>query len=109
MKQFTILTDQHTRADKIITTLFEGIYSRSQIQKGFDLKQITVLNKKDGLTYSNPKYYLKKGDMITMDIKSIPSTLPPDYRPLDIIFEDTNFLVISKDAGINTHPTPSYE
>lgn len=44
-----------------------------------------------------------------MEIKSVPSTLAPDYRPLEIIFEDNNFLVVSKDAGINTHPTPSYE
>lgn len=44
-----------------------------------------------------------------MDIKSIPSTLPPDHRPLEIIFENNDFVVVSKDAGINTHPTPSYE
>lgn len=43
-----------------------------------------------------------------MEIKSVPSTLTPDYRPLEILFEDNNFLVVSKDAGINTHPTPSY-
>lgn len=43
-----------------------------------------------------------------MNIQSIPSTLPPDYRPLEIIFENSDFLAVSKDAGINTHPTPSY-
>lgn len=43
-----------------------------------------------------------------MDIQSIPSTLPPDHRPLEIIAENDDFLVVSKDAGINTHPTPSY-
>ena len=84
------------------------MYSRSQIQKGFDLKQIRVVNLKDGKIYSNPKYYLKKGDTIEMNIQAVPSTLPPDYRPLEIIFENNDFLVVSKDAGINTHPTPSY-
>ena len=108
MRAFSIISDQKTRADKIISALFDGIYSRSQIQKGFDLKQILVTNIKDGKTYSNPKYYLKKGDTIEMNIKSIPSTLPPDYRPLEIVFENNDFLVVSKDAGINTHPTPSY-
>ena len=108
MRAFSIIVDQKTRADKIISALFDGIYSRSQIQKGFDLKQILVTNIKDGKTYSNPKYYLKKGDTIEMNIKSIPSTLPPDYRPLEIVFENNDFLVVSKDAGINTHPTPSY-
>lgn len=43
-----------------------------------------------------------------MDIKSIPSTLPPDYRPLEIVFEDENFVIVNKDAGINTHPTPGW-
>ncbi len=66
------------------------------------------MNIKDGKTYSNGKYFLKRGDVVEMNIQSIPSTLPPDYRPLEIIFEDKNFLVVSKDAGINTHPTPSY-
>ncbi|MCB9806850.1 hypothetical protein H6768_03040 [Candidatus Peribacteria bacterium] len=100
--------DQKTRADKVISALFEGIYSRSQIQKGFTLGQIQIINKKDNKSYSNPKYYPLKGDVIKMDIQSIPSTLPPDFRPLEIIFENNNFVVVSKEAGINTHPTPSY-
>lgn len=108
MRAFSVLIDQSTRADKILSALFEWIYSRAQIQKGFDLNQIKVTNIKDGKTYSNGKYYLKKGDFIEMNIQSIPSTLPPDYRPLEIIFENNDFLAVSKDAGINTHPTPSY-
>lgn len=43
-----------------------------------------------------------------MNIQPVPSTLPPDHRPLEIISENDDFLVVSKDAGINTHPTPSY-
>ena len=43
-----------------------------------------------------------------MNIQPVPSTLPPDHRPLEIISENNDFLVVSKDAGINTHPTPSY-
>jgi 23S rRNA pseudouridine1911/1915/1917 synthase len=108
MRVFSILFDQSTRADKIISALFEGTYSRSQIQKWFTLNQIKVTNIKDGKTYSNPKYYLKKGDVIEMNIQSVPSTLPPDHRPLEIISENDDFLIVSKDAGINTHPTPSY-
>jgi len=60
MRAFSVLVDQSTRADKILSALFEGTYSRSQIQKGFDLNQIKVINKKDGKAYSNGKYYLKK-------------------------------------------------
>lgn len=110
MRCFSLLTDQNTRADKIISALFEWIYSRSQIQKWFDIKQITIRNKKEEFTkaHHSPKYYLRKWDTVEMNIQSIPSTLPPDHRPLEIIFENNDFLAVSKDAGINTHPTPSY-
>lgn len=47
MRYFSILTDQQTRADKVISALFEDIYSRSQIQKGFTLGQVKIINKKD--------------------------------------------------------------
>jgi hypothetical protein len=60
MRTFSALFNQSTRADKILSALFEGIYSRSQIQKGFDINQISVINIKDGKAYSNGKYYLKK-------------------------------------------------
>ncbi|MBP7822757.1 RluA family pseudouridine synthase, partial [Candidatus Gracilibacteria bacterium] len=109
IRYFSIIENQSTRADKILSALFENTYSRSQIQKGFALNQIKVTNKKDGKTYSNPKYYLKQGDSIEMNIQSVPSTLPPDFRPLEIIAENSDFLVVSKDAGINTHPTAGYE
>lgn len=108
MRYFSIVSDQHTRADKFISALFDGIYSRSQIQKWFTLGQIKIINKKDWKAYSNAKYYPRKWDTVEMNIQSIPSTLPPDHRPLEIIAENDDFLVVSKDAGINTHPTPSY-
>jgi 23S rRNA pseudouridine1911/1915/1917 synthase len=110
MRIFSVLLDQSTRADKILSALFEWLYSRSQIQKWFDVGQITIRNKKENFekVHHSPKYYLRKGDTVEMRIQSIPSTLPPDYRPLEIIFENNDFLAVSKDAGINTHPTPSY-
>lgn len=62
MLSFSIITDTHTRADKILSALFEGVYSRSQIQKGFDIGQITIRNKKEDYTKSHhsPKYYLRR-------------------------------------------------
>ena len=80
MRFFSILADQNTRADKILSALFEWIYSRSQIQKGFDLNQIKVTNIKDWKTYSNGKYYLKKGDVILVQERNTSS-----YKVGDII------------------------
>ncbi len=32
--------------------------------------------------------------------------LVAEDMPLDIIYENDDFAIINKDAGINTHPTP---
>lgn len=108
MRQFSLLSDQTTRADKVLSALFDWIYSRSKIQKWFAIHQISIRNCKDDFQkiHHSPKYYLKRWDIVEMDIQSVPSTLTPDFRPLEIIYENDDFLVVSKDAGINTHPTP---
>lgn len=109
MLSFCIIIPQHNRADKTLSALFEGIYSRSQIQKGFTNNQIKILRAEEKTYKIHPeKYYLKRWDIVEMDIKPIPSTLPPDYRPLEIVYENKNFVVVNKDAGINTHPTPGW-
>ncbi len=109
MIHFSIITPQFLRADKILSALFEDTYSRSQIQKGFLHGQIKIWQVSQWKYKARgEKYFLQRGDRIEMDIKSIPSTLPPDYRPLEIVFEDENFVIVNKDAGINTHPTPGW-
>ncbi len=109
MRKFCVSTDQYVRADKILSALFEGIYSRAQIQKGFTLDQIKVWQSdKNTFKVRAEKYFLKKWDIVTIDIVPISSTLPPDYRPLDIVFENSDFVIVNKDAGINTHPTPGW-
>jgi 23S rRNA pseudouridine1911/1915/1917 synthase len=32
--------------------------------------------------------------------------LEAEDMPLDIVYENEDFAIINKDAGINTHPTP---
>jgi 23S rRNA pseudouridine1911/1915/1917 synthase len=41
---------------------------------------------------------------IIEDMKLIPQNIP-----IDIIFENDDFAIINKDAGMNTHPTPGEE
>ena len=109
MKSFCIIISQTIRADKVLSALFEGIYSRSQIQRGFTNGQIRIWqSEKQKYRMCAEKHFFRRGDMVEIDIKKVPSTLPPDYRPLDIVFENTDFVIINKDAGINTHPTPSW-
>ena len=52
----------------------------------------------------NKKVY--KGDVIEIAWKIDQMALLAEDMPLEIIYENDDFAIISKDAGINTHPTP---
>ncbi|MGE5396081.1 MAG: RluA family pseudouridine synthase [Chitinophagales bacterium] len=51
-------------------------------------------------------YKLKPGDLVTVDL-SLPerSDIIPEDLPLEIIYEDTDFLVINKQPGLSIHPS----
>lgn len=52
----------------------------------------------------NKKIY--RGDIIEIQWKIEQMELIAEDMPLDIVFENDDFAIINKDAGINTHPTP---
>lgn len=52
----------------------------------------------------NKKIY--RGDTIEIAWIVDKMALLPEDMPLEIIYENDDFAIISKDAGINTHPTP---
>ena len=52
----------------------------------------------------NKKIY--KGDLIEIEWKVESMELIAEDIPLDIVYENDDFAIINKDAGINTHPTP---
>ena len=59
----------------------------------------------NGETFSkNRKIY--RGDVIEIEWKVEQMELMAEDIPLDIIYENDDFAIINKDAGINTHPTP---
>ena len=59
----------------------------------------------NGETFSkNRKIY--RGDVIEIEWKVEQMALMAEDMPLDIIYENDDFAIINKDAGINTHPTP---
>ncbi|MEL7564339.1 MAG: RluA family pseudouridine synthase [Dehalobacterium sp.] len=46
------------------------------------------------------------GDFISIDLDfTEESKIIPEYIPLDIVYEDEDFLVVNKPAGISTHPS----
>ena len=62
----------------------------------------------NGQTFNkNKKIY--RGDVMEIRWKIDQMELVWEDMPLDIIFENDDFAIINKDAGINTHPTPGEE
>jgi 23S rRNA pseudouridine1911/1915/1917 synthase len=55
----------------------------------------------------NKKIY--RGDVIEIKWKIESMELSAEDIPLFVVFENDDFAIINKDAGINTHPTPGEE
>ncbi len=101
--------EKGTRLDKYLVEKLSNL-TRSQIQKIIKSGAVLVNGKKP-----TPHHFLKGGDVIdTQDIKALkkkPVVAPKitkrekmDLPDINIIYEDNDFLVIDKPAGLLTHP-----
>lgn len=88
------------RIDKFITCRIEGI-SRNRIQLAADAGCILV---NDVVVKSN--YKVKPNDIISivMDRPKREIEITPEDIPLDIIYEDSDLMVVNKPAGLVVHP-----
>lgn len=56
--------------------------------------------------WENRGYLLKTNDFVEVEVdRSRQTSLQPEAIPLDIIFEDAEFLVVNKSSGMLIHPT----
>lgn len=104
IREFEI-TQEHkgTRIDKYLSDVLPDV-SRSYIQKLIKEEQITVngkvvkanykLNTDDLLTLTEPE--LKEPDILAEDI------------PLDILYEDSDLLIVNKPKGMVVHPSAGH-
>ena len=102
ISEFSVLADprETRRVDTYLSALFPE-KSRSYLQKMID----------EGKIYCNGENFTKnkkiyRGNVIRIEWKVENMELIAQDIPLDIIFENDDFAIINKDAGINTHPTP---
>ncbi len=74
--------------------------SRSMIQKLLEENKITVNGKKEKASYK-----VQEGDNIEIEI-NIPKeiTIEEQEIPLDIVYEDSDILVVNKQKGLVVHP-----
>ncbi|OPX47945.1 RluA family pseudouridine synthase [Clostridium thermobutyricum] len=93
------------RIDKFITDIMEG-KSRSYIQGMIEEGYVLVNNKK---VKSN--YKLKLNDVIKTTIKEpVELEVKKENIPIDILYEDSDVIVVNKPKGMVVHPAPgNYE
>ena len=100
MKEYIINLDtQNIRLDKVITILNPDL-SRSMIQKMLDDGNILVNGKQEKASYKtklNDK--IEAQEVIAKEIE-----LKAQDIPVDVIYEDTDIIVVNKPKGMVVHP-----
>jgi len=92
-----------TRLDQFVAEK-DKLLSRSRAKKLIKEGFIKVNNRS-----MEPSYIVKRGDLIKIEIPSPkPIEVKPENIPIDIIYEDGDFLVINKKAGMVVHPTQDH-
>ncbi|MBS6195304.1 MAG: RluA family pseudouridine synthase [Clostridiales bacterium] len=95
--------DKNARIDKFLSEQLES-HSRSYLQKLIKDGQVTL---KGSTVKSN--YKVQPGEQICVCIPQLaePDILPEDI-PLDILYEDSDVLVINKPKGMVVHPSAGH-
>ena len=87
------------RLDAALAELFSE-YSRSKLQTWVKAGRVTV----DGESLKT-RDKLEGGELITLDAEAeVVIIAAPENIPLDIVFEDDDFLILNKPAGLVVHP-----
>ncbi|MBB3109078.1 23S rRNA pseudouridine1911/1915/1917 synthase [Paenibacillus phyllosphaerae] len=104
--EFVVRADEAgERLDKFVTeNMYDESISRTQVQDW--IKNAAVLV--NGRTVK-PNYKLADGDTIVVTVPEPESaTIDPENIPLDIIYEDSDVIVINKPRGMVVHPAPGH-
>ena len=100
MKKYIINEEyKNIRLDKVVS-IFDEDLSRAMIQKLLEQEKIKVNGKKEKASYKT-----KLGDTIEVeDIIPREIELKAQDIPLDIIYEDSDIIVVNKPKGMVVHP-----
>ncbi|NEW63140.1 RluA family pseudouridine synthase [Granulicatella sp. zg-ZJ] len=103
MKETMIVTNQTERLDKVIQEWLT--ISRSQIQQLIKLEQVMVNGKLEKANYK-----VKENDVIEVSIfEEEPIDVIPENIPIEIVYQDTDVVVINKAKGMVVHPSRGHE
>ena len=86
------------RVDKFIAESMDK--SRGEVQKYFELQSVFVNAK-----LAKPSLSLKNGDLVEFEIPEVTvSQIEKQNIPLDIVYEDSDVIVVNKPSGMVVHP-----
>lgn len=91
--------DESERIDKFLVSELPSM-SRALIQKMID-EGFVIVNDEE----IKPSYKLKKGDVIDITVNDpVLDNIEAENIPLDIIYEDSDVIVVNKPTGLVVHP-----
>ena len=94
--------NQGGRLDKFVSTTME--LSRKRVKDLLDQNQIQVNGKVEKASYS-----LQIQDQVSITLPPLQEvTIEPEEMDLDILYEDSDLLVINKPKGLVVHPAPGH-
>lgn len=92
-----------TRIDKLLTTVDEE-WSRTQIQEWIKSEHVLVNGKK-----VKANYKCEVNDKIIVNIpEPVPLNIEAEEMDLDIVYEDSDVIVVNKPRGMVVHPAPGH-
>jgi len=96
--------DAGNRLDKVLSSYFNGSYSRTYFQYLLD-QGLILLNGES----VKKRTKVQAGDEVEIRFIATPEMcLTPEPIPLNILYEDEYLLAINKPAGMVTHPAPGH-
>ncbi len=104
LRMFSLTADCPERADRLLAELL-GL-SRTRVQRNIERENIlrngTVLAK-------NSFSRFRARDLIEAEIEPLEElSLEPEEMPLSVLYENGDFLVVDKPAGLVVHPAPGH-
>ncbi|CAM3573604.1 RluA family pseudouridine synthase [Marinicrinis lubricantis] len=103
--EWTILeADAEQRIDKFITEQLPEEISRSQIQQWIKDSHVKVNDKA-----VKANYKLNSGDLVVLTVpEPASSEIAAEDIPLEVVFEDSDVIVVNKPRGMVVHPAPGH-
>lgn len=98
--------DTESRVDVFLASQKDLDLSRTRIQELISNQFVTV----NGIAIRKSRFVVFPGNIVEIEIpEPKSSSIEPEDLPLDIIFEDSDLLVINKARGMVVHPAPGNE